>query len=90
MINYEIPKEIRKEVLKIQLDLKIQTGNGKFSQQQTLNWIIKEYLKLKLNDNIKATCWKKIDLIEGETYYATFKRDKYGFTLNDREVYKAV
>lgn len=41
-----MPKELRKEVLKLQAELKVQTGNGKFSQQQTLNFIIKEYVKL--------------------------------------------
>ena len=46
MIHYEMPKEIRRSVLKIQTDLKIQTGNGKFSQQQTINWIIRKYLEL--------------------------------------------
>ena len=43
MINYELPKEVRAYVLKIQADLKIKTGNGKFSQQQTINWIIKDH-----------------------------------------------
>lgn len=50
MINYELPKEVRKYVLQLQADLKIKTGNGKFSQQQTINWIIKDH-KEKSNPN---------------------------------------
>lgn len=45
MIRYEMPKEVRSYVLKLQAELKIKTGNGKFSQQQTLNTIIKEHKK---------------------------------------------
>ena len=45
MIRYEMPKEIRRDVLKLQADLKIQTGNGKFSQQQTLNFILKKFFE---------------------------------------------
>lgn len=47
MIRYEMPKEIRQFVLLLQAELKIKTGNGKFSQQQTLNHILKDYKKLK-------------------------------------------
>lgn len=43
MINYELPKEVRDYVLAVQAKLKIKTGNGKFSQQQTINWIIKDH-----------------------------------------------
>ncbi len=46
MIHYEMPKEVRNFVLKFQMEMKIQTGNGKFSQQQTITKIIKEYKKL--------------------------------------------
>jgi len=47
MIRYEMPKDVRQIVLSTQVELKIKKGNGKFSQQQTLNHIIKEYKKLK-------------------------------------------
>ena len=43
MIRYEMPKELRVYVLKLQADMKVKTGNGKFSQQQTINLIIKEH-----------------------------------------------
>lgn len=51
MINYEIPKELRAYVLQIQADLKVKTGNGKFSQQQAINAIIKEHRELKKKSN---------------------------------------
>lgn len=47
MIRYEMPKEVRNFVLILQAELKIKTGNGKFSQQQTINHIIKEYKEIK-------------------------------------------
>lgn len=43
MIHYEMPKEVRNYVLLIQAELKIKTGNGKLSQQQAINWIIKNH-----------------------------------------------
>lgn len=43
MIHYEMPKEVRDYVLTIQTELKIKTGNGKLSQQQAINWIIKNH-----------------------------------------------
>lgn len=43
MIRYEMPKEIRIYILKLQAEMKVKTGNGKFSQQQTLNMVIKEH-----------------------------------------------
>lgn len=43
MIRYEMPKEHRAYVLLLQAKLKVKTGNGKFSQQQTINHIIKEH-----------------------------------------------
>lgn len=43
MIRYEMPKEIRSFVLQIQAELKIKKCNGKLSQQQAINHIIKEY-----------------------------------------------
>lgn len=46
MIHYEMPKEIRSFVLSMQAKMKIETGNGKFSQQRTITKIIKEYKKL--------------------------------------------
>lgn len=46
MIHYEMPKELRSFVLLFQAKLKIETGNGKFSQQQTISKIIKEYKKI--------------------------------------------
>jgi len=46
MIRYEMPKEVRQFVLQLQAKCKIETGNGKFSQQQTITKIIKEYKKL--------------------------------------------
>ncbi len=45
MIRYEMPKEVRSFVLQIQAKMKIETGNGKFSQQQTITKIIKDYKK---------------------------------------------
>jgi len=42
----ERPKEVRQFVLQLQAKCKIETGNGKFSQQQTITKIIKEYKKL--------------------------------------------
>lgn len=50
----------------------------------------KTYLKLTLNNGIKAKCWKDINLIEGEIYYSLFKKDNFGYTLNDRECIKAL
>lgn len=47
MIRYEMPKEVRAFVLSVQAEYKIQTGNGKFSQQQTITKIIKEYKKIR-------------------------------------------
>jgi hypothetical protein len=38
-----MPKDVRLYVLKKQAELKVKTGNGKFSQQQTINHIIKEH-----------------------------------------------
>lgn len=49
----------------------------------------KTFLRLTLNDGIKAKCWRDIDLQENEVYYGRFKKDNFGFTLNDRDVYKA-
>jgi len=46
MINYELPKEVRNYVLLLQAQLKIKTGNGKLSQQQTINLIIKEHKEI--------------------------------------------
>lgn len=46
MIHYEMPKEVREFVLKFQLKQKIETGNGKYSQQQAITKIIKEYKKI--------------------------------------------
>jgi hypothetical protein len=46
MIRYEMPKEVRNFVLNVQVQEKIKTGNGKFSQQQTITKIIKEYKKI--------------------------------------------
>jgi len=46
MIRYEMPKEVRQFVLVLQAELKIKKDNGKFSQQQTINYIIKEYKRL--------------------------------------------
>lgn len=59
MIHYEMPKETRKYVLQLQAALKIKTGNGKFSQQQTLNWIIKDH---KENNIISPTNRKMQEL----------------------------
>lgn len=50
----------------------------------------KTFLQLQLNDGIKAKCWKEIDLEENEVYYGLFKKDNFGFTLNDRECFKAI
>lgn len=41
-----MPKEVRQFVLVLQAELKIKKDNGKFSQQQTINYIIKEYKRL--------------------------------------------
>jgi len=49
MIRYEMPKDVREFVLKYQLKQKIETGNGKFSQQQTISKIIKEFKKITDN-----------------------------------------
>lgn len=46
MIRYEMPKEIRQFVLLQQAKMKVETGNGKFSQQQTINKLLKEYKKI--------------------------------------------
>jgi hypothetical protein len=46
MIRYEMPKEVRSFVLILQAKMKVETGNGKYSQQQTITKIIKEYKKL--------------------------------------------
>lgn len=46
MIRYEMPKDVRQFVLLLQAKLKAETGNGKFSQQQTITKIIKEYKKI--------------------------------------------
>lgn len=46
MIHYEMPKEVRSFVLHFQLKQKLETGNGKYSQQQAITKIIKEYIKL--------------------------------------------
>ncbi len=51
MIRYEMPKEIRSYVLLLQAELKIKKGNGKFSQQQTISQIIREYKELKEKRN---------------------------------------
>jgi hypothetical protein len=51
MIRYEMPKEVRNFVLTQQAKMKIETGNGKYSQQQTISKIIKEYKKLIENGN---------------------------------------
>lgn len=50
MIRYEMPKEVRTFVLLLQAKMKIETGNGKFSQQQTITKIIKEYKKILDNN----------------------------------------
>ena len=47
VINYDIPDNVKKIVLKEQAELKIKSNNGKFSIPQTLNSIIKEWEKLK-------------------------------------------
>jgi len=47
MINYEPPKDVRNYIIQVQAALKIKTGNGKFSQQQTINWIIKDHKEKK-------------------------------------------
>lgn len=49
MIRYEMPKEVRNFVLVLQAKMKIETGNGKFSQQQTITKIIKEFKKITDN-----------------------------------------
>ena len=41
-----MPKEVRSFVLQVQAKAKVDTGNGKFSQQQTITKIIKEYKKI--------------------------------------------
>ena len=46
MIRYEMPKEVRKFVLLLQANMKVETGNGKFSQQQAITKIIREYMKI--------------------------------------------
>lgn len=46
MIHYEMPKDVRIVVLYLQSKLKIETGNGKYSQQQTITKIIREYIKM--------------------------------------------
>jgi len=46
MIHYEMPTEVRKHVLKVQTELKIKKNNGKLSQQQALNHIVKEHKEL--------------------------------------------
>lgn len=46
MIRYEMPKEVRSFVLLLQAKMKVETGNGKYSQQQTITKIIKEYKKM--------------------------------------------
>jgi hypothetical protein len=46
MIHYDMPKDVRKYVLLSQLELKIKTGNGKLSQQQTITKIIREHKEL--------------------------------------------
>ncbi len=51
MIHYEMPKEVRAFVLQFQLKQKIETGNGKFSQQQTITKIIKEFKKISESKN---------------------------------------
>jgi hypothetical protein len=51
MIHYEMPKEVRNFVLQFQAKQKVETGNGKFSQQQTITKIIKEYKKVVDADN---------------------------------------
>lgn len=51
----------------------------------------KRYLTLTLSDgnkSIKAKCWREIDIVENEIYYGKLKKDNFGFTLSDREVYK--
>lgn len=50
MIRYEMPKEVRAFVLLLQAKWKVETGNGKFSQQQTITKIIKEYKKSQKDD----------------------------------------
>lgn len=50
----------------------------------------KTYLKLLLDNGIKAKCWRDIELLEGEVFYGLFKKDNFGFTLNDRECIKAI
>lgn len=50
MIRYEMPKEVRQFVLLLQAKMKIETGNGKFSQQQTITKILKEYIKIIHNE----------------------------------------
>jgi hypothetical protein len=39
--------DVRKYVLAVQAELKVKTGNGKFSQQQTITHIIKEHREVK-------------------------------------------
>lgn len=41
-----MPKEVRQFVLSLQAELKVKKNNGKFSQQQTINHIVKEYREL--------------------------------------------
>jgi DNA polymerase-3 subunit alpha len=57
--------------------------------ERTLTKTGKPFLRLILNNGIKAKCWKDINLEENECYYGLFKKDDFGFTLNDRETYKA-
>lgn len=51
MIHYEMPKDVRTHVLKMQANLKIKKNNGKFSQQQTISHIIKEHAEIKSKPN---------------------------------------
>lgn len=51
----------------------------------------KSYLNLQLFDgekSFKVKCWRELDLEEENIYWAKFKQDKYGFTIDDREVIK--
>lgn len=50
----------------------------------------KQYLKLTLDNGIKCKCWRMIDVEQGEIYYGKFKKDDYGFTMIDSEIYKAL
>lgn len=51
----------------------------------------KRFLQLVLTDGkqtIKAKCWRELELKEDEIYRGKFKKDSYGFTLQDKGLIK--